>query len=993
MVRTAREDKTLNGNKYRSASMEAWLAQMAAWVADGGPLPENKVLEKFSARGLADGTTKNRQAPQHPAFDALDILNGELADLDVGAALTRHAAVDIARRVRLEKERLARMGFDDLLTRLGAALEAPGGAALAGVIRNQFPVALIDEFQDTDPVQYAIFRAVYHGRTGTGLFLIGDPKQAIYAFRGADIHTYLRARQDTTGHRRTLDTNYRSTRGMVAAVNQLFAAAGEYPEGPFLFGGRIPLEPAKAKGRDEQLVVRGRSVDGMTLWRLSQDGPVAKHGTEGYLARMAEATAAEIVRLLHLAQETPPAAGFQSPTGEMKPLRPADMAILVRDGVEARVMRHALARRSVRSVYLSDKDSVFATDEARDLLYLLQACAEPERRRLLRTALATAALALSWERLDRYCSDEQAWEAEVERFRELRSIWRRRGVLPMVRSLLQAFAVPARLLAEPGGERCLTNLLHLAELLQAAAVGLEGEPSLIRWLAGQIREPGEGSDEAIMRLESDAELVRVVTIHKAKGLEYPLVLLPFICGFRAVTRRSTPVVQYHDGEDRRCRVLDPTDADLALADRERLAEDLRMFYVAVTRARHACWLGIGVMGRTSQKGETSDLHRSALGYLLGGGAPILTGQLEERLRQCMGDCPSMTLAPLPDPDPQPYRSKAAAPEREDARPFNARVPRQWSLTSYSGILAGVGLMGSEAAGPVADDSGTPAGAGEAAPKAPDSPLEDRLQEVLIEPPAVPEIRPGPHSVHRFPRGPQPGTFLHGLLEWAAVEGFARVAADRGRLREKIEAAVAWHGWREWTGTLTDWLQALLRTPLTLPGEGQATALAGLAPEACQAEMEFLFAAHRVSVDSLDAAVTGAILPGMPRPALQAARINGMLKGFIDLVFGHGGRYYILDYKSNHLGEGPEAYGQAALAAAMLAHRYDLQSVLYTLALHRLLKARLPGYDYDRHVGGALYLFLRGVDATGRGVYGERPPRALIQRLDAEFSGREDGHDS
>jgi len=991
LIRTAREDKTLNGNKYRVASVKGWLAQMAEWIGQGGPLPDPKVLEKFSARGLADGASKNRRAPEHPAFDALDALNEELAKLDVDGALVRHGAVEIARRAHLEKERRARMGFDDLLARLGAALEGPGGDALAAVLRRQFPMALIDEFQDTDPVQYAIFRAVYRSQAATGLFMIGDPKQAIYAFRGADIHTYLKARQDTGGHQYSLDTNYRSAGGLVAAVNQLFRTAGTYPRGPFLFGDRIPLEPAKARGRDENLVVQGLPVAGMTLWRLTQEGPVARHGPEGYLARMAEAAAAEIVRLLHLAHETPAGAGFQKTGEAIDPLRPADIAILVRDGVEARAMRLALARRRVSSVYLSDRDSVFATGQALDLLCLLQACAEPERQRLLKSALATDTLALSWEQLDRYGTDEQAWEAEVERFREMRSIWRHRGVLPMIRTLLQAFEVPARLLAEPGGERSLTNLLHLAELLQAASLGLDGEPALIRWLADRIRQPGGAWDEAVLRLESDAELVRVVTVHKAKGLEYPLVFLPFICGFRAVTRRNTLVARYHDADGRLLRVFDPTDNDLLLADRERLAEELRMLYVALTRARHVCWLGIGVLGRSTQKGETSDLHRSALGYLLGGGAPILTGELEDRLRECMGDCPSMKLAPLPDPDLQPYRPREGKTALDPARPFTARVPRGWAITSYSGILTGAGLMESGAAGPGPDAFAAPAGNGEAAPGAPDSPLEDKLREMSIEPPAALEVRPGPRSILRFPRGPGPGTFLHGLLEWAAREGFARAAGDPALLREKIDAAGAWHGWQEWTGTLVGWMQELLQTPLALPGSADGPALSGLAREDCQAELEFLFAAHRVSTAALDAAVTAAILPGAPRPTLQAARVNGMLKGFIDLVFTHGGRYYILDYKSNHLGDDYSAYGPAEMAAAMLAHRYDLQSVLYVLALHRLLKARLPGYDYERHMGGAVYLFLRGVDAAGRGVYGELPPRGLIQRLDADFSGGKEDH--
>jgi exodeoxyribonuclease V beta subunit len=328
---------------------------------------------------------------------------------------------------------------------------------------------------------------------------------------------------------------------------------------------------------------------------------------------------------------------------------------------------------------------------------------------------------------------------------------------------------------------------------------------------------------------------------------------------------------------------------------------------------------------------------------------------------------------------------------EAARTFSGRVPRQWTITSYSGILEGSELMavGPAETGPL--EAGHAIEGGESAPGAPDSPLEDRLREILIEPAPAPEIRPRSCSIHSFPHGPGPGTFLHGLLEWAAGEGFSRVAQERALLEEKINVAGSWHGWQDWTGLLTDWLRRLLSAPLPLPLGAGPMPLSLLGPESCRAEMEFLFAARQVSVKDLDRAVRGAIFPGASRPRLNDARVNGMLKGFVDLVFRHAGRYYIMDYKSNHLGEGPEAYTRPALEAAMLDHRYDLQYVLYTLALHRLLKSRLPGYDYERDMGGALYLFLRGVDGTGRGVYGDRPPRELIEALDAAFAGKEGPH--
>ncbi|MBN1930726.1 MAG: exodeoxyribonuclease V subunit beta [Desulfobacterales bacterium] len=987
-IQRAQADKTLNGNKYRTASLSKWLDQLICWVKDKGPLPEAHVLEKFSGRGLADGVSKNKSAPQHPAYKAFDNLNKLLAELKIDKALFIHAAQDISRRFRQEKQRRAQVGFDDLLTRLNDALQKPGNERLAEVIRKQFPVVLIDEFQDTDPVQYAIFSKVYLNRPNAGLFMIGDPKQAIYAFRGADVHTYLKARQDTIGSHYTLSKNFRSTDGMVQAVNRMFQAAAQRPEGGFLFKDQIPFEPAAAQGRKEQFVVKGEPAAAMTFWQLQQAGPVNKTGEDGYLDQMAKATAAEIVRLLNLAQQQPPRAGFQEvgrtlSDGVLKALRPVDIAVLVRDGNEARVIRRALNVCRVRSVYLSDKDSVFDGGEAKSLLYLLRACAEPERERILKTALATDILALSLTHLDDLNQDESAWEAEVERFRRYQRIWRQQGVLPMLRALLHEFGVPVRLLAINGGERILTNLLHLSEILQTAATQLDGEQALIRWLAEQLEQQNNISDERILRLESDEELVKVVTIHKSKGLEYPLVFLPFICSFREVTTRNSSVVKYHDEKGELKLIMNPSVEDLAAADKERLAEDLRLLYVALTRARYACWLGIGVMGKKSQKSETGLLHRSALGYLLSGGQMIPTDQLTKKLATLKGDCQHIAIEPLPEVSDKIYQSLMDEIQLAPALTFTGQVPRDWSITSYTGMLAGMNLPESD--DPESDEleyRGL-----EAVFDFPNSAAEDQLQQAETEPVAEPEVMEGFQSIHQFPSGPDPGTFLHELLEWAADESFSELCRDRQCIYEKIDELCRHRDWENWTEMLTDWLQQLLQTPFKLPEEQGRVVLAQLAANDYQAEMEFLFAAHQVDTKTLDDLITNAIMPKAPRPQLRKHTVNGMLKGFMDLVFCRHGRYYVLDYKSNYLGENDQAYGVEAMAGAMLEHRYDLQYVLYTLALHRLLKSRLADYDYQRDVGGAVYLFLRGVHAEGQGAYTDKPPRWLIEQLDDYFAGR------
>lgn len=975
-VTKAQADKSLNNNKYRKASLEKWVVQLDQWVNHGGALPETQVLEKFSTLGLTIGTSKNNNPPTHPAYDALDRLNENLASQDVKQALIHHAAIQISKRVAEAKDRLSRMGFNDLLIRLGQALSSSesGENRLARIIRDQFPVAMIDEFQDTDPVQYSSFSSIYLNREGTGLFMIGDPKQAIYAFRGADIHTYLKAKKDTAGNHYTLEKNYRSTQPMVDSVNQIFNGASHFSEGPFLFKDQIPFEAVKAQGRPEQLMVEGRTVPAMTLWHMAQDEPVNKTGPDGYITRMAQAFAREISRLISLGGQIPCQAGFVRPDSDMTPLRPSDIAVLVRDGREAAAIRSSLATHGIKSVYLSDRESVFDSQEARSLLYILQACAEPTNDTLVRTALATQIPDLSFETLDRLKQDESAWEAELERFRRFQNIWHYQGVLPMVRALLLDFNVGAKMSADVSGERRLTNVLHLAEMIQAAAAELDGEQGLIRWLAGQIENPKRGGEDQILRLESDQALVRVVTIHKSKGLEYPLVFLPFICSFRNVAARSTAMVKVHDQDGSVRMVVNPGEGELETADRERLAEDLRILYVALTRACHACWLGMGVMGKVTQKGETTELHRSGIGYLLQGGEMIPTGELSSVLVHLKGACDAVAVTPLPDWSPVPAVSASDNEALLPAVTFKGIIPRNWRISSYSGILTGATMP----------DTGTqvPASSRESAVESPDSPAQDQLREIAGEERISLDVTPAARSIHTFARGPEPGTFLHDMLEWAAQTGFERVARDTAATRDKVTELCIRRGWALWADVISDWLLTLIQIPLPLFDDSMR--LSDLAPQMCKAEMEFLFAAHQVDIHDLDRMVTDAVLPGIARPMLRQDRLNGMLKGFIDLLFCFDNRYFVLDYKSNYLGEDPSAYGRDAMARAMVGHRYDLQYVLYILALHRLLKARLRDYDYERDVGGAVYLFLRGVNQSGRGIYVDKPPAALINELDRLF---------
>ena len=957
--------KTVDGRKMQARYFEPWFEKLSAWAADEDQ--EQLDLGTGFTRLTPDGMAEAWKgvAPQHPGLDAMPGLKAALDALpSPDAAVLQHAAHWVSVRFEEEKRRRAEMGFDDMLLRLDSALQADGGDRLATLIREQFPVALIDEFQDTDPVQYRIFETIYRIEDNcpdTGLFLIGDPKQAIYAFRGADIYTYLRARQATAGRLHTLDTNFRSSHAMVKAVNHVFERAElrDSGRGAFLFRegseNPVPFVSVKSQGRKEVLQLDGQPVSALTLWQLPSEQPLSGAVYRQYLAA---ACASQIVELLNGGQQG--RCGFIKDGEALRGVLPADIAILVRDGKEAQAVRRELSSRGVRSVYLSDKDSVYAAQEAHDVLAWLKACAEPDVERPLRAALACITLDLPLVELERLNQDELAWERRVMQFRGYRETWRKQGVLAMLRRLLHDFELPQALIARPDGERVLTNVLHLSELLQQAAAELDGEQALIRHLAEHLALSGQAGEEQILRLESDEQLVKVVTIHKSKGLEYPLVFLPFICSAKPVDGSRLPL-HFHDAAGNAQVSLKPTPELIAQADDERLAEDLRLLYVALTRARHACWLGVADLKRGNS--NRSVLHLCALGYLLGGGAMLAeSAGLQSWLAEVQQGCDALQCEPVPAADAAHFYPPLNQATLLEPLIPGRRAAENWWIASYSALRIG--------------DSLSPA-------EAPESALAQKLSDdERLDPEAPREVLLSGGDIHRFPRGPNPGTFLHGLLEWAGSEGFK---ADPEAIKDAVARRCNRRGWQGWIETLSDWLQHLQDEPLRLNNGQPAVVLSELSQY--QIEMEFWFASHKVDVVQMDTLVRQHTHGGAARAGAEPSLLNGMFKGFIDLTFEHQGRYYVADYKSNWLGTDDSAYTEQAMIASILDNRYDLQYVLYLLALHRQLKARLPGYDYDQHMGGALYLFLRGTRSQGQGVFFTRPPRLLIESLDLMFQGK------
>ncbi|MEW6693604.1 MAG: exodeoxyribonuclease V subunit beta [Pseudomonadota bacterium] len=1014
------------------ASARAWMRRLSDWVNDPDDDGEPSLgtgWERLTREHLLrqPETAVPAAVAALPLWDALARLRPALKTLPCPmAGVLRLAAVWVQRRVEQRLAERDEIGFDGLLTRLAQALDGPLGPALAARTRARYPAALVDEFQDTDPVQLRILQRIYGLEApaeATALILIGDPKQAIYAFRQADVHSYLQARRACATRLWRLDTNRRSSHAYVAAVNHLFEQAERRtPQGAFRMGSggdhALPFVPVHAHGRPQRWCDAGNAdAPALTIGLLPT--PAGKPWTQTALRdAMAAACADRVARWLQTASAGQ--TGFRAPDGRWQPLRPDDIAVLVNDRFEAAALQAALQARGVASVFLSDRESVYASPEAEDLQRWLHACAHPGDAQAVRAALATPSLGWTPTELEAAQTDDGRWEALLARFAHYHTVWQRHGVLPAVRALLHDFHVPQRLLhahaSAPRGERALTNLLHLAELLQSAAAPASGrhEPAAVlqhllrarhRALAGQLPE-GDDSATPQLRLESERDRVILVTVHKSKGLEYPVVCYPFAMHARvrdATRARSggVGVLTWHDA-DGRLQVTFSDEGERWLeaqtqAEAERWAEDLRRLYVALTRACHAAWIGLAA---------TDQLPVSALGHLLGitalpAGAPdaaleaalasLLAPGIAIAVQRCQPDASAVRCAPsAPGPQGAPVaRAAWAVPA----------IPRpRWWIASYSALVA------------PATPAAPPEAPTDTSPDAPASARDEQLVESAIAddgagaalegtaapggdsvpPSATPPAAADTAPWHRLPRGALTGTALHAVLEDCARTGFARAVTHASALQQRVERVLAQHGWpgahlATDSADLAQWVQAIVHAPLPLPApQAPVTCLAAL--HTVQPEWEFWLGTARLDAARLDAWVRQATLDNAPRPALREATLHGMLKGFVDLVFEHQGRYYVLDHKSNALGAADEAYTHDAVQRAVLEHRYELQAVLYLVALHRLLRQRLPRYQPAAHLGGALCVFWRGVQAPTRGVFALPAPVELIERLDAALAG-------
>lgn len=913
--------------------------------------------------------------------------------------LVRTAIYQIRKQVKQSKEQLNCLDFDDLINTLADCLQnekIKGENTLAKTLLAQYPVALVDEFQDTDPQQFSILQGIYYQTdvSEQALYLIGDPKQAIYGFRGGDVFAYLSARSDCDYHW-LMDTNWRSSPYMVKAYNQVFLQGkqfqGETDQEKEVIDKNIESHSVFGYGIPYQAVLAGKQLDKTSAQQVNDDRALQfihftgddAGGKIKQSARplMAKWCANEIVGLLN--------AELSESLNEPHintPIKPQDIAILVRDGREASDIKEALLSANLASVFLSDRANLFQSEQAKQLIQLLKGILSPEDERLYLSALTCGLLGLNAVALYELQHDESAYQALKFSFFDYRNQWQRQGFITMALNLMHQHFNFSKGNMRDNKARSLTNLLHLFEILQSASQQFLQPQELLYWFEQQCNEGNSGALselEAEQRLESDGNLIRIVTQHGAKGLEYPVVFIPFATRHKDPLKfgnKSVSYLEYHDEKGQLCLSLDGDKYAKKAMGNEAYAESIRLLYVAITRAEHRCYIlstafdkyASSPLGKTLQWQSEQDIAQSL--QQLANNSPEAIS-----LQQVSFDDISASVNVQQQSDNQ-------KPELHVSK-FVGKIERDWWLSSFSALSRNLRHGGVST--PDRDSSDIF-----------DNKLEDSSREQKL-------LR------FQLAKGAHSGNLLHDILEHS---NFKSSSDADNNLLESIKWPLVKYG--ELASGFTEidlvaWFDDIINTPLSVNiHDADNFCLGALPMQNTLRESEFYFPMENANVVALEKLLTDHrntnradksrenqdIVSSVRLPHYKS--LKGMMHGFIDLVFEQNGKYYVCDYKSSHLGDHFSDYNQEALRLNIENNYYDLQYLIYSLALHRHLKQNLPDYDITQHFGGVYYLYLRGMSCGenhsitndelhySTGVYYRQITAAELTQLNDIFLGKE-----
>lgn len=931
LIQESIQKEQLNGVSYKQESLEKWQFALDKWANDEKHYFPKKELSYFSEDYLAAKTRKGCVVPESVCFVAIRQYIAEyetefqFLDENVASILTYQFLIALRDKLSAYKQAHPQRSFDDLLIMLNQALKQPNtGQALAQKIRAIYPFAMIDEFQDTDLTQYEIFSQIFMvEKQGNGFIMIGDPKQSIYKFRGADIFTYLMAAKQAD-EQFTLGKNWRSLPKVVQAVNNLFSFATSQVS-PFIYQD-IGFHPVDVDNHKGELV----SEKGHFVFYCSE---------KTKLDEVAEICAYQIHQQLKAMKAGK--FGIKNENG-FTAFAPKDIAILVRKGSHAVRIKNALAKRNIKSVYFSESSSVFSSEIATELCWLLQAGLNPYHSQALLSALGSTLWGLTAAEIYHYKENETLREATVNQFIHYHSVWKAQGVLPMLHKIYLEQGIIERLKGMLNADRLITDLLHLTEILQEKSQSLESEAELVRWYEKQVSS--QEDNEQQLRLESEDELIKIVTIHGSKGLQYPIVWLPF-------------AAQKSDGDKRDFGLYRSTQGELSwyfgkneeaesVIQNEEYAEDLRLFYVALTRAESQLNL---VVPKTIS--GWSPLH-----YLLSE-SDIPKSKVDITTyfqRKNISDNPVNVENELPFE----RWEETATDEYYEAKSFSGNIRIANQITSFSSLYAQHERLSEGRKSHLVDSAQD----------------RDTAYSEIIESDTA--VENSPYSPFQFPHGVKVGTILHSFLEHCRF-GQPIDKESIAILCERLELD------EQWIEPTAQWFEQIFATPI-----GTAHfCLNEVDEKQCLMEWQFyLRLKNEKALGQLNRLLKQHTPLAKYLPDLQLPQLEGFVRGFVDCIVQMEGKFYLLDYKSNFLGYLPQNYSRENLEKEMGKQRYDLQYLLYTLALHRYLISRLgERYDYERDFGGVAYLFLRAMNGEpGSGIYFDKPSRELIEEMDKLF---------
>jgi len=958
--------KGIEKRSYSKKNVPAWLKASCIKLDQQGRdtffemTEKGDPLYKFTKTRLGLKTKSQHALPDHKFFDLCEQLLVFYEKFEANLISLKIRFLSFF-NTELEKQKKADgiCFFDDLVNDLAAALENKDAQNLQTAVRQTYKACLIDEFQDTDPKQYDIFSKLFSSQN-IPFFMIGDPKQAIYAFRGGDIFAYLKASFESD-QKFTLEKNYRSAPLLVKGINQLFSSTVN----PFLYEPIEFLKVFTPKTATNTLVEKEQNIAPLQFCFIQRDGQVPDRSNldrsnldrqildrQGFISKdtaskmIPDIVAKDIISLLQ--SEKMLISKENNINGSQK-ISPADIAVLVRTNQQAELIQNALSNLNIPS-YLSKTGSVFDSDEAIDLHDILWAVYNPDNKGYIKAALCTSVFNYSSDMMIEFDEQEELFFKWQNQFATYKEIWDSRGFVSMIMALFhseQAFLKENLSLCERG----LTNFYHLIELISQACLKQQLSPYyLMKWYARQLFKDlrDEFSDE--LRLESDKKAIAIVTIHKSKGLEYPIVYLLYL--WEGVRKPSDPNILFHDPDKDHRLTLDLGSKDLENSkiyfQKEEAAEQRRLLYVALTRASSMCKIFWGGF---------KSVETSALGSMLHQGGCKDDESMINDLKNLIALADKSILLQL-------YLYEA--PERFvdttdlqqtmlSAKETTQKIKASWKMSSFSALTLS---------------------------------LHAKILQSQEEPEADGPDKDGPDTIITladFPKGAGSGDFFHSIFETLDFTGNSK------EILKLVQSKFDMFGFID---------PDLIQMGETCVKEVLATTLisdtsvgtSGFCLKDIKSyqrfnEMEFLFSAQSFNMRSVQKVFEQSdhkfIKSGYVKKLsqLSAQSFKGFIKGFIDLIIQHEGKWYIIDYKSNYLGDTYDKYSQKAMFDAMSDHHYFLQYHIYVVALHRYLGLRLKNYDYDTHFGGVFYLFIRGMHpkfGSRYGVFYDRPTKESIK---------------